>query len=262
MSEPAAPRPVPARPAASLALLREGPDGRIETLMGQRGGGARFMPSKVVFPGGRLDPADLDLAEALSLDLEDPRLDRALEADRETGADLAPPLDAGPPPPRLGAALALAAIRETFEETGLRLAHEDAAPAALAEAGESWPAFGARPTLETLGFFYRAITPPSQPIRFDARLFVASATDLIDDPDDLSRASGELSRLAWTPLEAAAELDLPFVTHLAVAELQAIAAGARGWRGAARTAEARPAPFFRHAVKSWDPTPRSRIEAV
>ena len=43
--------------AATLILLRHGPEGPA-VLMGQRGAAAAFMPSKFVFPGGRLDPAD------------------------------------------------------------------------------------------------------------------------------------------------------------------------------------------------------------
>ena len=46
-----------ARHAASLILWRPGPDG-IEVLMGMRGAGHRFMPNRLVFPGGAVDQAD------------------------------------------------------------------------------------------------------------------------------------------------------------------------------------------------------------
>ncbi|MEL6979865.1 MAG: DNA mismatch repair protein MutT [Pseudomonadota bacterium] len=241
--------PATARPAASLAVLRIGPSGAAEALFGQRGGGAAFMPSKVVFPGGALDPEDARLAETLS-DPCDARLEAAPDADAPTGAPAAP----APTGAVLARALALSAIRETFEETGLRLGRrggDDGAAAAFAAAGEDWSAFaadGARPSFEALGFFFRAITPPFLPRRFDARLFVAWAGDLMEDEEDFSRASGELAPLFWTPLAEAADLDLPFVTHLAVAELASIVAEAGAIERVAAAARARPAPFFRHAA--------------
>ncbi len=45
------------RPAASLLLLREAADGP-EVLMGLRGAGHRFMPNRMVFPGGAVDAED------------------------------------------------------------------------------------------------------------------------------------------------------------------------------------------------------------
>ena len=54
---PADPTAEPIRPAATVILWRDGAQGR-EILMGQRGAGAVFMPSKYVFPGGGVDPDD------------------------------------------------------------------------------------------------------------------------------------------------------------------------------------------------------------
>jgi 8-oxo-dGTP pyrophosphatase MutT (NUDIX family) len=81
---------------------------------------------------------------------------------------------------RLGHAadrLAACALRETAEETGLTLR----------------PGAGLRHVC-------RAITPPGETRRYDARFFLADAADIAGDPDDLSGASGELSHLAWVPL--------------------------------------------------------------
>ncbi|MEM9726567.1 MAG: DNA mismatch repair protein MutT [Pseudomonadota bacterium] len=281
--------PVVARPASTLVLLREGSGGAPEVLLGQRGGGAAFMPSKVVFPGGALDPEDAALAQALLEHASDAhpidaRLASALEADRDTGA----PLPNTPEGPALTLTLALAAIRETYEETGLRIGRAGGAsglPPAAAEAivaameplGGSWAAFaadGAVPTPHALGFFFRAITPPYIPRRFDARFFAAHAADVIDDPEDFSGASGELSPLHWTPLSEASGYDLPFVTHLVIAEAQAMAVrcecapaqAADGERsplaGLAAMARGRPAPFFRHSAGAGDPEVRSRFEAL
>ncbi|HKW55708.1 MAG TPA: hypothetical protein VJO12_18620, partial [Stellaceae bacterium] len=45
------------RDAASLILLRDGARG-LEVLIGRRGKGARFMPGRYVFPGGRIADDD------------------------------------------------------------------------------------------------------------------------------------------------------------------------------------------------------------
>ena len=89
----------PIRAAATVILTRAVPGGGHQVLMGQRGAGAAFMPSKYVFPGGGVDPDD-DLPGPLPLS---PDCTRRLA------------LAAAPGP------LAAAAIRELSEETGLTL---------------------------------------------------------------------------------------------------------------------------------------------
>ena len=214
--------PAAPRDAASLVLVRrDGPEPRV--LMGQRGAAARFMPSKFVFPGGAVDPAD-----------------RLLEA----GSPLAAPCArrrAARAPEGLGAALARAAVRETWEEAGLALGAPD--PAATlwsADAPPGWRGFlrgGLVPALDRLRFVFRAITPPTRPVRFDARFFLADAADLAGDPDDFSRAEDELAHLSWLTLAEARRLDLPFITTVVLAETEA--------RLADPDAD-RPAPFFHH----------------
>src|SRR5271166_2989644 len=86
--------------AATLVLVkRDG--GAARVLMGQRHGDMAFMANKYVFPGGRLDPADMRIP---------------------VSTELAPHVAAraahGASPAR-ARGLALAAIRETFEETGI-----------------------------------------------------------------------------------------------------------------------------------------------
>ncbi len=154
-------------------------------LMGQRGASAVFMPSKFVFPGGGVDAADLAVPEAADL------LPAACGHRLTLASD-------GPAP----SALAAAARRELSEETGLSLV----APGSLR-------------------FIFRAVTPPGRTRRFDARFFLTPATALAGDPDDLSRASGELSALTWVPLAATRDLDLPFVTEVALAEVRALLDG-------------------------------------
>ena len=222
MTSPADP-PVP-RDAASLILVRrDGPEPRV--LMGQRGAGARFMPSKFVFPGGALDRTDADVPEPGELPpICARRLDEAS-------------------PPGLGRMLALAALRETFEEAGLAIgARSDRAAALGRNAPEGWRGFYARgvvPRLDRLRFVFRAITPPSRPVRFDARFFMADAADVVGDPDDFSAAEEELSHLQWITLHQARGLDLPFITAVVLAEAEA-----RIMRAA--WPEERPVPWFRH----------------
>ena len=92
----------PRHAATLIVLRRDGPKPRV--LMGRRHGGHDFMPDKWVFPGGRIDRADF-------------RAPFATDLRPEVAARLARTA----PPVRVRA-LALAAVRETFEEVGLLLA--------------------------------------------------------------------------------------------------------------------------------------------
>ena len=85
----------PATPAATLVVFRHNPaGGPAQILMVERSGSMSFAGGATVFPGGKVDPADLDLAEALRF---------AARLDLEI-ADVAG---------------RIAAVRETLEETGL-----------------------------------------------------------------------------------------------------------------------------------------------
>jgi 8-oxo-dGTP pyrophosphatase MutT (NUDIX family) len=117
--------------------------------------------------------------------------------------------------------LAVAAIRELWEETGLILG----APEPWRDAPEDWSNFaqaGFRPSAEGMYFFFRAITPPGPPRRFDARFFLVDADQLAGDLDDFSGASDELSHLQWVPLDEARTLNLPFITSIVLGELAAL----------------------------------------
>ena len=211
------------RNAATIVLIRRD-RGAPQVLMGQRGKGAAFMPSKFVFPGGAVDPEDARIPAASPLA---PRCRARLAARTSpAGADLAD-------------ALAMAAIRELWEETGLALAlAQGPCPADPPEGWQSFFAAGHRPAADALEFIFRAITPPGRPRRFDARFFLADAARISGDPDDFSRADSELSYLSWLTLPEARQLDLPFITGVVLAEIEA--------RMAAPEVD-RPAPFFHHA---------------
>ena len=122
---------IKARHAASLIVLRPaGP----AMLMGMRGAGHRFMPNKLVFPGGAVDRADGTAPVAKPVP---PHVQAMLEKSGK---------------PRLAHALACAAARELEEETGLHL--------------------GNPPDLSGFDYLGRLITPPQRPVRFNARFFV------------------------------------------------------------------------------------------
>ncbi len=190
------------RNAATVIVLRN----RLtepSILMGQRGAKAVFMPNKFVFPGGAVDPEDADIQLVTPLpDLCHQRLSEHAE-------------------PGLQQALAVAAIRELWEETGLVLGQPGDWPGHASSDWSSFAALGYRPAAEALQFVFRAVTPPGRPRRFDARFFLVDADALQGDPDDFSRASDELSHLQWVKLDRARDLDLPFITEVVLAEIAA-----------------------------------------
>ncbi len=217
--------PLTIRPAATVILTRQSAEGP-QVLMGQRGHGAVFMPSKYVFPGGAVDPADHAVALAGAL---------APDCAARLHDDNAPPPDA----------LAAAAIREVFEETGLALGLPGAWDAAPPEGWADFAARGLRPSATGLRFMFRAITPPGRSRRFDARFFLADAATLIGDADDFSAASDELSHLHWIGLEAARALDLPFITEVVLSEVGAILRGGMPEAGVPFFDNSGPTPTFR-----------------
>lgn len=191
------------RNAATVILWRDG-DGGPSVLMGQRGAGAAFMPSKYVFPGGALDAGDagVPLARPLAAACAQ-RLDQRAE-------------------PGLGGALAACAVRELWEETGLIVGARGGWPAPAPQDWQDFAAQGFTPDAAPFAFVFRAITPPGRTRRFDARFFLASASDVTGDPDDFSRASDELSHLHWVPIAEARRLNLPFITEVVLAEVGAL----------------------------------------
>ncbi len=200
--------------SATLILLR-GDVNTPQVLMGKRAAGHGFMPSKMVFPGGRAERSDA-FAPAAS----------ALPATTKTI------LHKHLSPGRAHAA-ASAAIRETFEETGLFLANSLTVPPGK-PAPKGWQDFRERSLGADLGALEvvaRAITPPYHPKRFDTWFFAARADNLIDLPQ--YQASGELEALEWFTLAQTKTLDLPAITSIVLDDV------AKRLRDAAR-----PAPFY------------------
>lgn len=170
-------RPVKPRDAASLILVRRSSAGPLEILLGRRAGKHRFLPDVYAFPGGRVDLSDLQDTSCNDLNIHN---------------NIASYIDCQP---ALARALALAALRETWEETGIVLGR--------LEAGRL------RPDASGLHYLGRAITPAESPIRFHARFFLQDVSGL---PVSLG-GSGELLDLAFRPLEAALRLPLADITE-------------------------------------------------
>ena len=184
-----------------------------KVLMGRRHPGHRFMPGKFVFPGGRIEAGDRSMPAAGALNA---RAEAALLA-RVTR-----------PSAQRARALALAAIRETFEETGLLLGtKEHGAPDPVPPGPwESFREHGVFPDLEALQLVARAITPPRRPKRFDTRFFAIDRDFVADEVPGLVGPDSELIELAWVTLAEARKLDLPTITLTVLDELESrIAAG-------------------------------------
>lgn len=160
----------PLRSASTLILLRDSEDGP-QVLMLKRHGLSEVLAGAFVFPGGKLDAPDTELQDSPYLD-ESASLLHARLGENEIDAATA-------------AGLYVAALRETFEESGLLLA-EDLAPARAEEAlarlagGMAFNTLlaemGLRLRVGALAPWSRWITPPDSPNkRFDTRFFVARA---------------------------------------------------------------------------------------
>lgn len=176
-------RPVRPRNAASLVILR-GEGASTEVLLGKRHSRHRFMPDVYVFPGGAVDPRD-HRTPALK-PLPD-TLRRRLETKW---------------PGTMAQALPTAALRETWEETGLIFGSvQDGA---------------LRPDLSQVDLVARAITPVDSPIRFHARFFLARGEAAAGTLAD----SRELHDLGWVPIAEALTRPLVDVTEFVLQEVE------------------------------------------
>ncbi len=156
------------RPAATVLLLRDGPPGTqggIEVFMQVRHQDMKFASGALVFPGGRVDPEDHALAANAALS----------------------PATAGLDP--LAGALRVAAIRETFEESGVLLARPRGGAALvsgarlreLSDKGHGFARMLADAALvlaaDLLVHFAHWITPVHNPRRFDTHFFALAAPE-------------------------------------------------------------------------------------
>jgi 8-oxo-dGTP pyrophosphatase MutT (NUDIX family) len=184
-------RPIP---AATVVLLRPGADG-LEVLLTRRPATMAFGPDLHVFPGGRLDAADTEPAALAAAGLSAEVAAANLGLGLDLGVDLSP-----------ASALAyhLAAVRETVEETGIRIGATDLIP------------------------LTRWVTPISMPRRFDVRFFAT----VVPAGTEIDGSSAEVVDATWlTPaaaLQAAAggEISVWQPTFVTLQQLEGLADGA------------------------------------
>jgi 8-oxo-dGTP pyrophosphatase MutT (NUDIX family) len=210
------------RDAATLILIDRSTNPP-KVQLGRRHANHVFMPGKFVFPGGRVEPQDrlMPFANALHPQAEAWLMKQTIR-----------------PSVARARAFALAAIRETFEETGLLLGakRSDAPPTP----GGIWADFaktGFYPDLGAVRFIARAITPPGRTRRFDARFFCADAAAIAHRVENVIHPEAELVELVWLPITDAKRIDLPGITGRVLDELQA--------RSAAGLGHDLPVPIFR-----------------
>ena len=162
------------RPAAAIVLLRERPEGGIETFMVRRHVRSEFVPDVYVFPGGSVKAGDR-------------------EAETTPGL-CAPPTGAHLGETTLGPGLRAAAIRELFEEAGVLLAEQNGRVLAFTSSETARfaehrrqlqqnettlaaiaQAEGLTLATDRLTYFAHWITPGALPKRFDTFFFIATA---------------------------------------------------------------------------------------
>ena len=200
--------PVPARPAATIVLLRDA-EGGVEVLLMRRNRRAGFVPGAWVFPGGRVDGSDATPAAIRGLDgLTVEEASRRLDL-----------LDADPP----AIAYYLAAVREAFEETGILVAvgrdgsvlptaaqspEVDAVRVALMEErigfAEALGRLGCRIAGDSIEYLAHWITPEAEARRYDTRFFAARIprdAEALVDPREMTDALWVTARAALERVE-------------------------------------------------------------
>jgi 8-oxo-dGTP pyrophosphatase MutT (NUDIX family) len=192
--EPAAPRD-----AATVMVLRPAGALGVEVLMLRRTAAMKFAPGAYVFPGGSVDPAD----SSADIGWHGPE-------PAEFGARLGASAE-------LARALVCAAVRETFEESGVLLAGPAGGGPLADPSGPDWAADRLALAAGTMslasllgkhGLVLRAdqlvpwsrwITPEGESRRFDARFFVAA----LPPGQRATEHAAEADKTAWLrPTEA------------------------------------------------------------
>lgn len=193
--------PAQPRDAATVILLRPG-SGSVEVFMLRRALAMAFAPGAHVFPGGSVDRGDAD-----------PAVGWAGPAPAEFGRWLGTSADQA-------RALVCAAVRETFEESGILLAAAQPSGPPAVPSGDDWERDRADLAGHTVslaemlgrrGLLLRAdllfpwarwITPEAEPLRFDARFFAAAVPS---GQRACSAGAGEADGAAWLSPSAAIE---------------------------------------------------------
>lgn len=168
--------------------------------MGRRHSSARFMPGVYVVPGGRVEAAD----------------------GRESGfSEQFRPLPPGLDKATVARAPAMlrAALRETYEETGLLygVTGQGTGKAPLPASEGLWDLYARaalRPAFEELTFIARAITPTFSPRRFHTRFLLGDG----GFAQGTISGDGELEDIDWYPLSDTARLPMAGITRMVLEE--------------------------------------------
>ncbi len=158
-----------------------------------------------MFPGGSVEVTDNHVPVAAPIPAE-------LEANLLKGSPKIAPARAR--------SLAIAAIREACEETGLCLGRKT--ELAAAKLNGPWRPFaeaGLLPDPSSLFLIARAITPPGRVRRFDTRFFTADASSIAHKVDGVIHADAELVELVWVELRSQPLADLHPMTRNVLGEL-------------------------------------------
>jgi len=194
--------------AATILVLRR-QAGAMRVLMGRRSEHHAFLPGMFVFPGGKTDRADYYAPFAQSLH---PEVMAKLKVNMRGRASA-----------RRAQALALSAIRETYEETGVLLGNSCARPPRVRNpAWRDFLSHGVLPDLSPLRLIARAITPPRFKRRFDARFFAVFDDAIVSE---VTVPDKELVDPAWLTIRQARDHPLPDITRKILDELEARLAG-------------------------------------
>lgn len=201
------PHPSTIRPrdAATLILVRRD-TGTPRVLMGKRHEAHKFLPGKFVFPGGRVDAGDCRITAQHPLPTD-------------VSAKLVSAMK-GKPSSARATGIALAAVRETFEEVGLIIGQPGPTPRTRNSAWQHFYSTGHVPDLRGLRMLARAITPPGRPRRFDTRFFMADAATLANMDAPVVPETDELLTPHWVSIDEALQLDLPWITSQILGHLK------------------------------------------
>ncbi len=187
------------RPKDAATLILVDRSGAIpKVLVGRRHDKVVFMPGKFVFPGGRVDKADNRVPVAAPIPKE-------LEENLLKGSPKIAPSRAR--------SLAIAAIREACEETGLCLGRKT--DGTTPKLDGTWKAFadaGLLPDPSGLFLIARAITPPGRVRRYDTRFFTADASAITHRVEGVVHPDAELVELVWVELGSQPLADLHQMT--------------------------------------------------
>jgi 8-oxo-dGTP pyrophosphatase MutT (NUDIX family) len=177
-----------------------------KVLVGKRHDKVVFMPGKFVFPGGRVDKTDNRIPVAAPIPTQ-------LEANLVKGSPRITPSRAR--------SLAVAAIREACEETGLCLGRKsNGAKPTLEGAWKPFSEAGLLPDPSGLFLIARAITPPGRVRRFDTRFFTADASSITHHVQGVIHADAELVELVWVEIGSKPLADLHAMTRNVLNELE------------------------------------------